>query len=289
MEGFYRLCGISRQGFMQGRERLVATEKVMKAIEKEVSVYRSNKDRRAGSRSLYYNLSIGLRYGIGVNKFERLMSRYGLTLVPMRVRVVTTHSSSQSWNYSNLAEGLVIDGINQLVVGDLTYIYMGTDLYYLFVLTDVYSSRIVGYHLGKRMRKEEACLAQQQWLDLRSIEQLEGCIHHTDGGGQYLSKVYREQMEGVRVSISKNCLDNGFAEQRNGLLKHHLLPTMKNGNLNHLLKSIGEIMYFYNHERKQENLGWLTPVGYEKFCSEQTEPPKMRIYHRSKRIKTTRG
>ena len=70
MEGFYRLCGISRQGFMQGRERLVATEKVMKAIEKEVSVYRSNKDRRAGSRSLYYNLSIGLRYGIGVNKFE---------------------------------------------------------------------------------------------------------------------------------------------------------------------------------------------------------------------------
>ena len=78
---------------------------MMIEIEMKVKDYRRHKDRRAGSRNIYYNLDIKSQYGMGVTKFERLMSKYGLTLLPLRVRVMTTKSCCQSWNYTKVHKG----------------------------------------------------------------------------------------------------------------------------------------------------------------------------------------
>ena len=88
IERFYKYVGLSRQGF---HKRLRAHKKetdMMHEIAEEVKDYRKRKDRRAGSRSIFYNLNIKYRYGIGVTKFEQLMSKHGLTLLPLRVRVI---------------------------------------------------------------------------------------------------------------------------------------------------------------------------------------------------------
>src|SRR5690606_27732388 len=74
MEKFYRYAGISRQGFFQAAYRQQQEQLLIIRIEKLVQDYRQKKDRRAGSRSLYFNLKIKTRFNIGVNKFERLMS-----------------------------------------------------------------------------------------------------------------------------------------------------------------------------------------------------------------------
>jgi len=280
MEKFYHYVGISRQGFQQGLRAYESERTIMGEIEKKVSAYRFKKDRRAGSRSLFHNLHIKDEYGLGVNKFERLMSTYNLTLAPMRVRVVTTQSCLQSWNYPNLAEGLEIDGINQLVVGDLTYISMGRYRYYLFGLTDVYSSRLVGYKLYERMRAIEAKAAFDMWIELRGKENVNGCIHHTDGGKQYFSNIYMQAMDAaeLNVSVARNCLQNGYAEQRNGLIKHHLLPTVNSNIGLGLTREIDQIFYFYNHERKQEALGWRSPVEFEAYVETLEIKPKWKIY-----------
>lgn len=280
MEKFYHYVGISRQGFQQGLQVYESERTIMGEIEKKVAAYRFKKDRRAGSRSLYYNLNIKDEYGLGVNKFERLMSTYNLTIAPMRVRVVTTQSCLQSWNYPNLAEGMEIDGINQLVVGDLTYISMGRYRYFLFGLTDVYSSRLVGYKLHTRMRAIEAKAAFDMWIELRGKENVNGCIHHTDGGRQYFSTIYMQAMDdaNLKVSVARNCLQNGYAEQRNGLIKHHLLPTVNSNIGVGLTRDINQIMYFYNHERKQEALGWRSPAEYEAYIATLENKPKWKIY-----------
>jgi len=167
MAPFYRQYQISRQGYSQAIKRTGLIDAMMDDIKQKVMAYRLEKDRRAGSRSLYYNLGIKKLYGIGVTKFEHLMSTYGLSLQPMRIRVVTTKSCSQSWNYENLCNGLIVNNINQLVVGDLTYVAIGKNRYYLFSITDVFSLRIVGYCLSERMRKEEALLALEMFIELR--------------------------------------------------------------------------------------------------------------------------
>src|SRR6056297_3436104 len=146
MERFYQREGITRQGYFQALARQEKNDKMMAHIKQEIDNYRLGKDRRAGSRSLYYNLQIKQICKIGVNKFERLMSQQGWALAPYKTRLVTTKSCARSREYNNLTKGLTINAINQLVVGDITYVYVSNQLYFLFLLTDVYSARITGWN-----------------------------------------------------------------------------------------------------------------------------------------------
>lgn len=280
MEKFYGYLGISRQGFFQAAYRQQKEQLLIDRIEKLVQTYRQNKDRRAGSRSLYYNLDIKTRFNIGVNKFEQLMSANGLSLVPLRIRVVTTTSSMQSWNYPNLVDGLTVENINKVVVGDLTYVELEGQRFFLFCLTDVYSARIVGYQIGTNMRAKDAKKALEMWESLRKESNMKGCIHHTDGGSQYFSELYLTELQrlNIKVSCAENCLMNGYAEQRNGLLKHHLIPTMKGSWESELNSEIKRIIRVYNHERKQKALGWLSPVEFEKKTSDMADKPKLTLY-----------
>lgn len=266
MEQFYRYLGITRQAYFQALSREAPKKLQIAEMIKLIKEYRSKNDRRAGSRSLYYNLEIKIKFDIGITKFEQLMSQENMSLVPLRVNVVTTKSSLQSWNYNNLASGLIITGINELVVGDLTYVVIGSGRYFLFCLTDVYSARIVGYHLAESMRAVEAKKAFDMWVKLRSRAALKSCIHHTDGGSQYFSNLYLTAIEAlkIKVSVAENCLENGYAEQRNGLIKHHLLPTIDLSNGKSIFKEMDRIIENYNHHRKQKDLNWLSPVNYEK-------------------------
>ena len=280
MEKFYSHVGISRQGFFKMAYRKQKERQMLQQIDGLVGKYRKSVDRRAGSRSLYYNLDIKVRLDIGVSKFERIMSEGGLSLAPMRTRVVTTRSSLQSWNYFNLINGFTLTRINQVVAGDLTYVYIHGRRYLLFCLTDLYSARIVGHHIGLNMRAEDAKEALDMWVRLRKEENLKGCIHHTDGGSQYFSDLYLTELQRLKAQISRaeNCLMNGYAEQRNGLIKHHLLPTIRTSNPNGLAREIKRIIHIYNHQRKQEELGWLSPCEFEEKTFQADARPK-RILH----------
>lgn len=290
MQRFYDLEGISRQGYFQACFRQHIEQVMMEEISTQVLAYRRDKDRRAGSRSLYYNLDIKGQYSIGVSKFERLMRKYDLVLASLKTRLITTRSCARSGHYDNLCKELVISNINQLVVGDLTYIFFSRQTYYLFLLTDVYSARIVGWWLHKRMRAQEALMAFKGWAKLRGKPALRNCIHHTDGGSQYFSNLYLQAMQqhNLRISVAGDCLDNAFAEQRNGLIKNHLLPIVTCRYQKQLPKAMKDVLYFYNHERKQQALGWLSPVAFEQKYSVLEHRPKLQMYDRDTQKRSTR-
>lgn len=291
MERFYKYLGITRQGYLKNKNYKDSQQRMVIALGKQIEKYRKDNDRRAGLRSLYYNLDIKCQYDIGVNKFERLMGDAGYALKPMKVRVVTTQSCVISRRYCNLANGLFINGINQLIVGDITYILIGLKPFYLFLYTDVFSCRIVGWHLDKRMRTIEGLKAMKMFIKLRGKENLKGCIHHTDGGGQYFAKKALNLLEeevGLRISVAQNCLENGFAEQRNGLLKNHFLPLVTSMKLSKMRVQLEDFIEFYNHKRKQKNLGWKSPVELEKWLTQVEEKPEMILYNREEKQPTKR-
>ncbi|NJO85755.1 MAG: transposase, partial [Synechococcaceae cyanobacterium RM1_1_27] len=144
-----------------------------------------------------------------------------------------------------------------------------------------YSARIVGHHVGQNMRAEDARQALYQWVGLRKKENLAGCIHHTDGGSQYFSGLYLSELDRLdaQVSRAENCLMNGYAEQRNGLIKHHLLPTVQADSKRKLGQEISRIIRQYNEERKQEGLGWLSPAGFEKKIAGVSVKPERKLYN----------
>lgn len=289
MRPFYKLYDMTRQGYHQGLKRSEDEQALMDILREEIYSYRCNKDRLAGSRSLFYNLSIKERYSIGITKFEQLLSRYDLSLQPLRIRVVTTQSCRQSWNYKNLINGLVLNGLNQLVVGDITYISLGKDRYYLFCLTDVFTMRIVGHSISNRMRKEEAIVCLDMFIKLRKRKNLQGCIHHTDGGGQYFSGKYLTKLGSeLSVSVARSCLENGLAEQKNGFIKHHLIPTMNLNSSKSISSEMSRVIDFYNSERKQAVLGWRSPIEFEKHLMTTKKGIYLRLHDHEKNIPSKR-
>jgi transposase InsO family protein len=261
----YKAAGVSRQAHHKGLVSMTIEDEKWRVLPNLVKGYRSKYDSRAGSRSLYFNLNIKEVFGVGINQFEQKMAELCLTLRPLRTRVVTTQSSIQSWNYSNLTQGLEVVGINQVVVGDLTYVIVDVHRYYLFCLTDVYSARIVGWSLAIDMKADKAIEALRMFMSVRGKPSLKNCIHHTDGGGQYFSRVYLNLLNdlGMQISRADNCLENGHAEQKNGYIKHHLLPNVRGKTLVSVQRQVAKLIDFYNNDRKQEGLGWLSPKAFE--------------------------
>lgn len=280
MERLYEYASISRQGYYQQLERKRNRKQLSIELISKVKAYRSDKDVRAGSRSLYNNLNIKAEYQIGINKFEHIIREGGMTMRPLRTRVVTTKSSYQSWQYSNKINGMELTNINQVVAGDLTYVDIGKDRFYAFTLTDLYSARVVGLEISTRMRSEEAFGCLIQWINLRGKNKVKDCIHHTDGGSQYFSKVYIGALDvyKVKISVANNCLENGYAEQQNSMIKNHFIPTINYYPNMDIQGELKRIKNFYNNDRKQEKLGWLSPVEYEKKWYTDDNRPLIKLY-----------
>lgn len=278
MEDFYRLLGIRRQGFHKNLRAMVARQDLEAAIKSDVLAYRT-KDARAGSLSLFHNLAIKSKYGIGITKFSKLMTSMGLSLQPLRVRIITTESCARSRQYGNLLNGLVIRGYGEAVVGDLTYVLRNQLRYYVFSLFDICSARMVGICGSDRMRAQDAAPAMEQWLNLRGEQNVAQSIHHTDGGGQYFSDLYLDRLQPlkVRMSVAQDCLQNGYAEQRNGLLKHHLF-SYGYSDLKSFQAELKTVKRFYNYQRRQEKLGWRTPVAYEQYLDSISPNQRPSLY-----------
>jgi len=269
MQHFYSMAGISRQGFFQALHRANEERAHWESLPELVQAYRGKKDARAGSLSLFYNLKIKSLFEVGINKFQQKMREMELTLPALKTRIITTRSVIHSLEYSNLVNGLILTGINQLVVGDITYIRQGGRWTYLICLTDVYSSRIVGWNYGETMFSRDAYNCVIQWVELRGAKAIHSCIHHSDGGGQYFSNLYLGRIKDleVRMSRAENCLQNGHAEQINGLIKHHFIPIVKGSTVPKIRGELKRLIHVYNSERKQERLLWKSPVEYEQYLA----------------------
>ena len=107
-------------------------------------------------------------------------------------------------------------------------------------------------------------------------------IHHTDAGSQYLSIVYKEALRGknIKISIAKNCLENGAAEQLNGVVKNDYLDNYEIRNVNHLNKVLQEIKQLINEEKPVAVLGYRTPIEFEKYIDgvSKEDRPKVKLY-----------
>src|SRR5262249_36815768 len=123
----------------------------------------------------------------------RLTREDNLLSLKRKKFVVTTDSRHDWWNYPNLAKRVDVVRINQLWVSDITYIRLQEEFIYLAIVLDVFSRRVVGWALDRRLDRSltEAALSQA----LQQRQPRPGLIHHSDRGWQYACRDYVALLE----------------------------------------------------------------------------------------------
>ena len=220
---------------------------------------------RSGYRTmLRYLERSGIR--VGERKLRRIMKKYDLQVRIRRAFVRTTDSNHPHRVFPNLLPGRTVMGLNEVWTADLTYIRIGNGFVYLAIILDLYSRRVVGWHVSKRIDGELAVTALEMAIECRKPKP--GCIHHSDRGVPYLCDDYIALLKrsGFWISNSAkgNPYDNAWTETFIRTLKQEevylanyetYLDVIEN-----LPKFIEEV---YNEKRVHSGIGYLTPSELE--------------------------
>ena len=177
------------------------------------------------------------------------------------------------YNQNLLADREPPQRINEVWVGDITYIPLRTGRFgYFALLMDLFSRRIVGWEYGASMTEELVLTALHRAIATRQPEP--GLIHHTDRGGQYASKRYRAVLRraGMLQSMSAagNCYDNAFSESCFGTIKTELELT-DYADDPAAVRELSEYVRYYNFERRHSSLEYDTPVELERRMAKETD------------------
>jgi transposase InsO family protein len=207
----------------------------------------------------------------GVARVARLLKTQGFRAIqPRSYQPRTTESRHRlGYNQNLLADRGAPTKKNEVWVGDITYIPQaarsGSGRFgYLALLMDLWSRRIVGWEYGSSMDEELVLGSLRRAIQER--QPAPGLIHHTDRGGQFAGKRYREVLRraGMRQSMSaaENCYDNAFMESCFGTVKTEL-ELVEYGGAPEAVREISEYIRYYNVERRHSSLGYVSPVEFE--------------------------
>ena len=222
------------------------------------------KQNRIGGRKLLHLISKELpaEMLLGRDAFFDLLREKGMLVRKKRYRAYTTNSFHHYHKYQNLIKEFIPNKPNQLWVSDITYIKTDAGFVYLYLITDAYSRKIIGWCLSDTLEAQNATKALQMAIKQLPID-TKNLIHHSDRGIQYCCTKYVNflQRHNINISMTENSnpYENAIAERVNGILKTEWLYDMQIANYSEAKTTIKEIIHIYNTLRPHSSIAMLTP------------------------------
>jgi putative transposase len=231
-----------------------------------------------GARKIWRQLH---REGIAVARctVERLMGELGLEGVRRgKARRTTTPDVTAPRPADLVDRDFSAARPNQLWVADLTYVATWSGFVYVAFIIDAFSRFLVGWQAARSLRTDLALDALEMAI-WRRHAQLEGLVHHSDRGGQYLAIRYTERLTeaGAVTSVGSrgDSYDNALAETIIGLYKTELIR--RRGPW----KGLDEVEYatlewvdWFNHRRLLEPIGYVPPAEFEASYHQREDPSR---------------
>jgi len=256
---------MSRQNYYAAR-RLRQRRQVDEALILELVRRERQVQPRLGGRKLLHLLQTDLEEAdvhVGRDRFFELLAEQDLLVAPKPGRPRTTNSRHALPVFHNLFAGLDLQAPNEVWVSDLTYIRTEEGFLYAALITDAYSRKIVGAHIGDSLEAEGCLLALEQAL--RDLPAGKRPIHHSDRGCQYCCHEYvqRLQARGLAISMTEvmHCYENALAERINGILKQEFEMDRTFKTKAQAKAAFQQAVWIYNHRRPHLKLNYRFPAA----------------------------
>jgi putative transposase len=220
-----------------------------------------------GSRTMMKNLRQE-GFEIGRDKTRRLMKALNLKVKQKRKFKVTTDSRHKLPVAQNVLDRQFSPSApNQAWGTDITYLWTQQGWIYLAVVIDLYSRRVVGWAIDRRMKKALVIRALMMAINLRKPPP--GLICHSDRGSQYASRDYQKLLKqhGMICSMSRkgDCWDNAPVERFFSSLKREWTGDRWYRTRQEAIADVREyVAVYYNAKRLHSTLDYMTPMNYEK-------------------------
>lgn len=227
--------------------------------------------RRYGYRRIHDDLK-DLEVKCGPARVRRIMKQRGLHAIQPKNFLPRTSDGRADLPSSNLLlDRAAPEGVNEVWIGDITFIPTSEGWCYLAVVIDLYSRRVVGWSLANHLRAELVCEALAKAL--KSRPHRGDLIFHSDRGSQYGSNAFRDTLEraGITQSMSRraNPYDNAWTESFVGTIKTEMLQGGRfAGQEDARTEIFCYIDGYYNTQRKHSALGYLPPSQFESNLSQ---------------------
>ena len=174
----------------------------------------------------------------------------------------TTQSYHNLPVFGNAIKDLEVTAPNQVWVSDITYLRTREDFVYLALITDKYSRKIVGWHVGESLEAIGCVRALERALS--DLPEGSKPIHHSDQGSQYCCHQYVERLQqrGLAISMTEtnHCAENAMAERMNGILKQEYGLGVEFGLKADARRAVDQGVWLYNTQRPHTALDYQTPA-----------------------------
>ena len=255
--------GMSRQNYYKRRRARQRAEANSELVEQLVRGERALQPRLGGRKLFKILAEVLEKEGIklGRDRFFAILREKGLLVPPLPKSPGTTRFVPSLPVFHNLVAGLELTGPNQAWAADITYIRTDEGFLYLSLITDMWSRKIVGFHVGASLETEGALSALA--MALGSLTGGAKPVHHSDRGCQYASHLYVGKLReaGLQVSMTEelHCYENALAERVNGILKQEYYIGSCFRNKDQAKTAVKEAVYLYNTRRPHKSLEYQTP------------------------------
>lgn len=264
VSGLCRRAGISRQNYYACR-RVRQREHAEEELIVELVRRERRLQPRLGGRKLFFMLQGEFSehgISIGRDRFFEVLKRANLLVEAKAGRARTTNSRHSLPVFRNLFSGRTWDGPNQAWVSDLTYVRTEEGFLYAALITDAYSRKIVGYHIGDNLEAQGCIWALE--MALKWLPAGQQPIHHSDRGCQYCCHAYVERLQKRRLPISmtevQHCYENALAERVNGILKQEYEMDRTFRTKEQAKGALEQAVMLYNNRRPHLGLNYRCPA-----------------------------
>jgi len=263
-----RILNVSTSGYYEWIDK-PPSKRAQEETRLEVEILAAHKRTREtfGPERLQDDLA---KHGVkvGISRIKRIRKKLGIKCKQKKKFKATTDSKHKLPVAENLLDQkFETEKPNTVWLTDITYIPTDEGWLYLAGHKDLFTKEIVGYAMGSRMTKN--LVSQSLFKAVTAKRPARGLIHHSDRGSQYCAIEYGKLLEqfGMKKSMSRkgNCYDNAPMESFWGTLKQELVHHRRYATRDEAIREIREyIEIFYNRQRTQAKLGYVSPAAYEK-------------------------